>query len=109
MYLFATDFRVPDWLPGRAPKQPEWTPELRAADLRGRLKKAESYCRECESRLTAYQARFQGPESDLLDLCLLEPDGPLALSNYRSEWYEMRRELSDFLERHRKFLQLLTE
>ncbi len=110
VYLFWSDFRIPDWIKegGRGRTQAE-SPELRAADLRGRLRKAEAYTLEVSSRLDAYRARFDCPEAQLLDRVFLDPDGYLSVHPLRREWYAMRMELPEYLEKQKVFLTLLRE
>jgi hypothetical protein len=103
-YVFLNDTR-----PAPPPRGGGGNQELRAADLRGRLSKAEAYAQEVNSRLDAYRSRFDCDEALLLDRCFLDPDGPLAIHPLRKQWYELRSELPEYLEKHRVYLSMLRE
>ena len=109
-YLLFSGFHVPDWIKimGKDTNTSKETPELQAADLRGRLRTAEAYTLEVNSRLEAYKARFESPDAQLLDRVFLDPDGYCSTHPLRKDWYEMRRELTEYLEKHRVFLTLLS-
>jgi hypothetical protein len=82
-------------------------PELTTADLRGRIRDASQYALEVQARLDAYKARFDCPEAMLLDRAFLDTDGPLSIHPLRKEWYAIRTELPQFLEKHRAYQDLL--
>jgi hypothetical protein len=84
-------------------------PELNAADLGGRIREASQYALEVQSRLDAYKARFDCPEAMLLDRAFLDRDGPLALHPLRKDWYTIRAELPQFLDKHRIYQDLLRQ
>jgi hypothetical protein len=94
-----------DWTGDGQRERPPRTesPELSEAELRGRLRAARQYGLELQSRLEAYNARFTCPEAELLDRAFLEPDGILALDPRRRDWYSMRTELGELLEKHRVY------
>lgn len=86
---------------------PAESPDLNAADLRGRIREASQYALEVQSRLDAYKARFDCPEAMLLDRAFLDPDGPLSIHPLRKEYYAIRTELPEFIEKHRVYQDLL--
>jgi len=90
-----------------APSSGGESPELNASDLRGRIRAASHYALEVQSRLDAYKARFDCPEATLLDRAFLDPDGALAIHPLRKDWYSIRSELPQFLEKHRTYQDLL--
>src|SRR5439155_26655019 len=92
---------------GSGPSSGGESPELNASDLRGRIRAASHYALEVQSRLDAYKARFDCPESTILDQAFLDPDGPLAIHPLRKDWYSIRSELPQFLEKHRTYQDLL--
>jgi hypothetical protein len=94
-----------DWVSGRSPSNE--TPELSEAELRGRIRAARQYALEVQSRLDAYKARFDCPATELLDRAFLDPESPLALHRLRKDWYAIRRELPEFLEKHRSYQDFL--
>jgi len=83
------------------------SPELSTADLRGRIREASQYALEVQARLDAYKARFDCPEAMLLDRAFLDTDGPLSIHPLRKEWYAIRTELPQFVEKHRAYQDLL--
>jgi hypothetical protein len=92
---------------GSGPSSGGESPELNASDLRGRIRAASHYALEVQSRLDAYKARFDCPEATLLDRAFLDPDGALAIHPLRKDWYSIRSELPQFLEKHRTYQDLL--
>jgi hypothetical protein len=81
--------------------------ELNTADLAGRIREASQYALEVQSRLDAYKARFDCPEAQLLDRAFLDCDGPLALHPLRKDWYTIRADLPQFIDKHRVYRDLL--
>src|SRR5262249_47029788 len=79
--------------------------DLDRAELKGRLEHALSYAKEVQSRLDSYKALFSCPASQLLDEAFLEPSSPLSIHPLRKDWYEMRPELTEYLEKHRHYVQ----
>jgi hypothetical protein len=79
--------------------------DLDRADFKGRAQQAYALCKEVQSRLEAYNARFNCPEAQLLDQAFLEPSSPLSIHPLRKEWFEMRREISEYLTKHRLYTQ----
>jgi hypothetical protein len=109
VYWFWNDLPFGDWIRDKAGGRGPDSPELRAADLRGRIKKAQAFSLEVQSRLDAYKTRFQGEEAMVLDRAFLDRNGSMALSPLRADWYELRSELPEFLEKHRKYRELLRD
>jgi hypothetical protein len=109
VYWFWNELPFGDWIRDKAGGRGPDSPELRAADLRGRLKKSQAFSLEVQSRLDAYKARLEGWEAAVLDRAFLDRTGTMALSPLRAEWYELRSELPEFLEKHRKYRELLRE
>jgi hypothetical protein len=100
--------------------RPEWLQELlrvrdgkggdegyRESQLRGRIRQAAQFHSEVGSRLDAYKARFDCEAAAVLDEAFLDTTGVLAVHPLRKEWYELRRELSEFLETHEYYRQAL--
>ena len=82
-------------------------PGLRESQVRGRIRQAAQFHTEVGSRLDAYKARFDCEAAAVLDEAFLDTTGVLAVHPLRKEWYELRRELSEFLETHEYYRQAL--
>ena len=107
--LLCNDFELPDWIKARGTRSQGDNPELRMADLRGRLHASEEYSLEVSNRLDAYQTRFNSPDAQLLDEVFLDPQGYCSVHPLRREWAQMRSELREFTEKHSVFLKQLRE
>jgi hypothetical protein len=68
------------------------------AELLGKIDKALLYAAEVKERLSAYRSQFDGPEGELLDSLFF--DGELSNHYLRPTWWELRRELPEFVRKH---------
>ena len=72
--------------------------KVTAAELSGKLDRALLLAMEEKERLTSYQSQFQCPDGQLLDSLFFS--GALQNHVLRPVWWEMRRELPEFVKKH---------
>jgi hypothetical protein len=79
--------------------------KVTAAELSGKLDKALLFATEVKQRLSSYQSQFDVPDGQLLDSLFF--DGALANHYLRPTWWEMRRELPEFVKKHDALISVL--
>jgi hypothetical protein len=72
--------------------------KVTAAELSGKLDKALLYANEVRQRLSSYQSQFDCADGELLDTLFFS--GALQNHSLRPTWWEMRRELPEFVRTH---------
>jgi hypothetical protein len=77
------------------------------AELAGKLDKALLFATEVNERLIAYKAQFDCPDGQLLDSLFF--DGGLANHHLRPTWWELRRELPEFVRKHQALIEVLNK
>jgi hypothetical protein len=75
------------------------------AELAGKLDKALLFATEVNERLSAYKAQFDCPDGQLLDSLFF--DGALANHHLRPTWWELKRDLPEFVRKHQALIEVL--
>jgi hypothetical protein len=86
------------WLSGLGASGQRRKEKVSRAELIGKLERALLFAAEVKERLDAYKAQFDCAEGRLLDELFFE--GEWANHPMRPGWWELRRELPEFVKKH---------
>jgi hypothetical protein len=90
--------RVSKWFSSPGGSSYPGREKVTRAELAGKLDKALLFATEVNERLQDYKAQFDCSDGVLLDQLFF--GGPLANHYLRPAWWEMRRELPEFVRKH---------
>ena len=98
---------VSRWLGGPGGSSYPGREKVSRAELAGKLDKALLFATEVNDRLSAYKAQFDCPDGQLLDSLFF--DGALGNHQLRPIWWELRRELPEFVRKHQALIEVLNK